>query len=259
MQSTRSPRALSAGALPLALALTLSACAASTPGQLGQDLAVLETCSTDQKVASLISIDGTGTAKSEATDAINLKIVEAIARRTAICGGNLKVTAFSSGSAATVTIYDGVLELHGATDIARLKQVDEVIAEVMDVIVASYTPAIDSLPDNGTDVIGQYRLASEYGRQLSGSALEFLLLTDGLSNLGLSTEVVLTNEEATSLADSIVMPDLTGASVTVAGLGRVAGDPLPSAMVEGLVAFYDRLCANTSASSCLSVTDWSGQ
>jgi hypothetical protein len=59
-----------------------------------------------------------------------------------------------------------------------------------------------------------------------------------------------------ALAQQTPVPDLSGASVTVAGLGRVAGRPPASAVVEGLVAFYGALCVRTKAATCTSVTDY---
>lgn len=252
------PRAISAGILTIAAAAGLASCSGSMLGQLGSDLATVETCPGEQ-FASFVLVDGTGVAGSEIVTEINLETLESIARRTAICGGRLTVGAFSAGSASTAPVYDGELELHGATDIARLKKVDELLAEVMTEVRENYGPAIASLPQTGTDVVGLYRLAAEHAAQLEGYAVEFTILTDGVNNLGINAGVVLTGEEAVALADTVEVPDLTGVTVTVAGLGRVAGDPLPSEMVEGLVAFYDRLCENTGASSCLSVTDWRGQ
>jgi hypothetical protein len=66
----------------------------------------------------------------------------------------------------------------------------------------------------------------------------------------------LTPEQASALADTVPVPQLPGAEVAVAGLGRVTGGTAPSDLVAGLVAYYDRLCARTGAASCLSVTDW---
>ena len=67
---------------------------------------------------------------------------------------------------------------------------------------------------------------------------------------------MLTPEQATDLASTVSVPALPGSSITVAGLGRINGDPAPSALVEGLVAFYDALCAKTGAKTCVSVTDY---
>lgn len=70
------------------------------------------------------------------------------------------------------------------------------------------------------------------------------------------TSQVLTPKQATDLASTVSVPALPGASITVAGLGHIDGDPAPSALVEGLVAFYNALCVKTGAKTCISVTDY---
>jgi hypothetical protein len=179
-------------------------------------------------------------------------------RRTAICGGHLVVRAFSASSGATVTIYDGELTLSGATDNARLRRVDALVEKVMAEITAKYGDAIAALPDGGSDITSVYRLAGEYTAQLGdGYQLHLYVLTDGLNNIGTDlTSQVLTPAQATDLASTVSVPALPGSSITVAGLGRINGDPAPSALVEGLVAFYDALCVKTGAKTCVSVTDY---
>lgn len=184
--------------------------------------------------------------------------IESVVRRTAICSGHLRVIVFSSSSSATTNLFDGPLRLHGATDNARLKRAPGVVDEVMGQIRQAYGPAISSLPQGGSDITAQYRLAGEWVQQLGGSfRLHLYLLTDGFQNIGVDLGArALSKDEAAALAHQVAVPLLPGASVVVAGLGRVAGDPPPSQIVEGLVAYYDALCQKTTASKCVSVTDY---
>ena len=153
-------------------------------------------------------------------------------------------------------VFDGEIEVAGATDIARLRRVPEKVEEVMGTIVENYGPAMEAAPPGGTDITGLYRLLGEHAAQLPGYRLEATILTDGLNNLGVNTERALSHDEAVALADHVTVPQLPDASITVAGLGRVADGALPSPVIEGLVAFYTRICENTGAQSCLAVTDW---
>lgn len=253
-------RGLAAGTLALTATLGLAACGEyRAPGELGELQRLLETCPTGQKLATLVEWDGTGSGRSPQTDADRLRILEEVVRKTAVCGGTLTVSVFSAGSAATVPLYDGDLELPGATDNARLRRVPESVEFIMEQIEDAYGDAIASLPARGTDINGLYRLAGERRAQLgSDYQLNFVILTDGLNNLSgtVLDAGVLTPEQAVALADQVSVPSLPGASITVAGLGRIAGSgAAPSELVEGLVAYYDRLCENTGAASCLSVTD----
>jgi len=239
----------------LSAALVLTACsslnASTTPDQ-----AILAACSADKQVAADVEIDGSGSSSGDAIATERLAITADVVRRTAICGGHLLVRAFSASSAATVTIYDGDLSLPGATDNARLRRVDALVEKVTAEITAKYSDAIAALPDGGSDITSVYRLAGEYVAQLGdGYQLHLYVLTDGLNNIGTDlTSQVLTTEQATELASTVNVPALPGSSITVAGLGRIDGDPAPSALVEGLVAFYNALCSKTGAENCVSVT-----
>jgi hypothetical protein len=241
----------------LGVALTLTACS-SPNAHTSSDQTILAACSPDKQVAADVEIDGSGSSSGDTITTERLAITADVVRRTAICGGHLLVRAFSASSGATVTIYDGDLTLPGATDNARLRRVDPLVEKVMAEISAKYGDAITALPDGGSDITSVYRLAGEYAAQLGdGFQLHLYVLTDGLNNIGTDLQSqVLTPDQATDLAAAVSVPELPGATITVAGLGRVDGDPAPSALVEGLVAFYNALCVKTDAKTCVSVTDY---
>jgi hypothetical protein len=249
-------RSAATGAL---LAATLVSCSTlNPPDDVSGDRATLSACPVDKQVAADVEIDGSGSSSGDAIATERLAITADVVRRTAICGGHLLVRTFSASSGATVTIYDGDLSLPGATDNARLRRVDALVEKVMVEITAKYGDAIAALPDGGSDITSVYRLAGEYAAQLGdGYQLHLYVLTDGLNNIGTDlTSRVLTPEQATDLASTVSVPALPGSSITVAGLGRINGDPAPSALVEGLVAFYNALCTKTGAKTCVSVTDY---
>lgn len=241
------------------LASSLAGCSlASSPGAQFGDSAILAACTPDMRIAADVEIDGSGSSSGDAITTERLAITADVVRRTAICGGHLLVRAFSASSGATVTIYDGDLTLPGRTDNARLRRVDKLVEDVMAEISAKYGDAIAALPDGGSDITSVYRLAGEYAAQLGdGYQLHLYVLTDGLNNIGTDLQSqVLTPQQATDLAATVNVPALPHASITVAGLGHVDGDPAPSALVEGLVAFYNALCVKTTATTCVSVTDY---
>jgi hypothetical protein len=241
--------------------VALSACGASSSasGELADLKQVLASCEPDTRPGSLIQIDGTASNHSAAITKQRLVAIEKIVQQTAVCSGHLRVVVFSVSSSATTVLFDGPLRLEGATDNARLKRVPALVNEVMSQIKKAYEPAIAALPLGGSDVTAMYRLASEWINQLGDPFhLQLYLFTDGVQNIGVDLGVhALTDQEATALAATFEVPKLPGASVIVAGLGRVAGPPLPSTLVEGLIVFYDSLCQRTGSARCLSVTDYS--
>ncbi len=241
----------------LGVTLALTGCSSLTTST-SPDQAILAACTTDKQIAADVEIDGSGSSSGDTIATERLAITADVVRRTAICGGHFVVRAFSASSGATVTIYDGDLSLPGATDNARLRRVHALVAKIMTQVTAKYSKAIAALPDGGSDITSVYRLAGEYAAQLgSGYKLHLYVLTDGLNNIGTDlTSQVLTPKQATDLASTVSVPALPDASITVAGLGHIAGEPAPSALVEDLVAFYNALCIKTGAKTCVSVTDY---
>lgn len=252
-----------AAACALAIVTTLPACGVgSAPrGDLAGNRKILAACDASAPQASDIHIDGSGSSASKTITEERMIAIKEIVRTTAICAGRLRVQVFAGSSAATTTLFDKPLVLHGATDVARLKRVPKLVEEVMVKIREAHELAVADLPGGGSDITGQYRLAREWIDQVGGdNQLHLYLLTDGMQTVGVDLyKKVLTKQEATDLANHMTVPKLPGASVTVAGLGRVAGSPPPSKVVEGLTSFYDALCAETDATTCHSVTTYSAE
>lgn len=258
--STSVRRRLAAASVLTTAAIT-TACGTGVTagGELGKDQQILRSCDTSAPPASLVEIDGSGSSASDQITAERMTTVASIARQTAICSGQLRVIVFSSSSAGTATLFDGSLHLDGATANARLKRVPRTVERVIYQIKQAYSPAVAGLDAHGSDITAQYRLASEWTSQVGGNArLHLYLLTDGFQTVGTSHlgSKPLTTRQAVTLANQVEMPKLPGASVVVAGLGHVAGAAPRSAVVEGLVAYYDALCHKTTATSCSSVTDY---
>lgn len=246
--------------LSLVVLVLVAACSANSPthGALAADQQVLSTCNAAAPPAADVQLDGSGSSNAEPIVEERLKATEEIVRTTAICGGRLRVSLFSATSAATAVLADRPLHLEGATDNAKLKKVSPLVAEVMASLRDKYAEAVKSLPDSGTDVSAMYRLAAEWAAQVGAPyRLHLYLLTDGFQTVNFRLDDrARSRDEAARLAGEVAVPQLPGASVLVAGLGRVADHPPASSVVDGLIAFYDALCAKTSAVSCTSVTDY---
>lgn len=236
----------------------VSGCEAGSPrGELAENQRILASCDPSAPPASLVVIDGTWSSASEAITAERMAAIESITRRTAVCSGHLRVLVFSS-SAATTTLFDGSLEIDGATTNARLKRVPKTVADVMDKVRQAYGPAVAALPQSGSNITSMHRLGAEWIAQLGGNyRLHLVILSDGCQNVSVDLCVrPLSKQEVTALVDQVAVPQLPGASVTVAGLGRVAGTPPSSDVVEQLVAFFGAVCRKTAAAECVSVTDY---
>lgn len=248
--------------LPVAGALAataLTACGGlSARGTLGADQQILASCERGAPPASMVEDDGTGSSNADSITTERMSVIRSVVRKTAICGGQLRVIVFSSSSTATVVLFDGTLHLDGATANARLRRVPHLVSGVMAQIAAAYGPAVAGLDRGGSDITAQFRLAGEWIAQLGGAyRLHLYLLSDGFQNVGVRLDDgrALSKVDAITLANRVDVPNLQRASVVVAGLGHVAGPPPASNVVEGLVAYYEALCHRTHAAQCLAVSD----
>lgn len=246
--------------LRLGITLTLGAallagCSTHAPGDIGRLQQILETCPDGQQINSYNAVDVSGTSNDPFIMREHLAYIETKIERVAVCGGgHVTVVAFGPNS-VTAPIYETDISVPGSTDLAKLRRVPGIVSDAMTEVEKNYSPAIALLPAGGTDVIGLLRLFDDSKTVRPDMVLEAAALTDGLNNQGVVLDHALMTEEATALADQIAVPTLAGSSIAVVGIGRIAGDPLPSDFIEGLKTFYTRLCENTKADSCLVVTD----
>lgn len=249
------------GIIAIVTAVLLVGCgiSSSSVGTLAENQHILASCDAAHPPATWVGIDGTGSSASGDILAERLNALQSIVRQTAVCSGYLMVRVFSASSVASATLFDGSLRQPGATSNARLQRVPKAVASVIATIQRSYHSAAANLSPNGSDIIGQYEEAAEWFEQLGGAYhLQVDLLTDGMENVGVGAvgTHALDQQQATALAARVPMPNLSGATVTVAGLGRVKGSTPTSAVVDGLVAYYSSLCHRTHAARCTAVSDF---
>lgn len=231
----------------------LAGCTATPPGDSGRLQSLLASCPVGKKINDYEALDGSGTTQSKEIAREYLAYVKSRVERVAVCGGHISIVTFGTNS-VTVPIYEGDLAVEGATDLAKLRRVPGLVEDVMAEVTKNYTPAVALLPKGGTDVTGLLRLLEEAQALRPDMELEASIMTDGLNNQGVVIDRVLSPEEASALADTVTVPQLSG-SVAIVGIGRVAGDPLSSDFIAGMKVFYTRLLERTGASSVLVMTD----
>lgn len=245
-----------AAALVLTTLAGLAACSSTLPGRLGQDQQIAAQCPGSGKLASYVLVDGTGSTRSAQIEKINLQAITRVVRETAICSGRLTVAGFGSSSGDTVPIYDGVLDATKPTENATLRAADKLTEQVRQQITAAYDPALNSLVQSRTDVNGLLPLIAQQKAQLARYTLHVVLLTDGLTNIGVDPTAAASTDAAKELADQVPVPNLSGVTVTIAGIGREAVGEIPSTVVANVTAYWQRICERSKATSCTVVTDW---
>ncbi len=237
----------------LGILVPLSGCAAEAP--LSNQAAV---ACPSQPLSSSVYLDGTGSAQSEKNTAAQVTAIGEVVARTAECEGHLIISMFGSSSGQTVTLYSGSLSVEAPTERGKSRKARELAEAVASEIASSYETARSSFTSAGTDIVGLLRLIEEQAKQAPGSQVEVLILTDGLTNIGVDPTQSSSSAEVLALADRIDLPDLSSTSLTFAGIGQTSTE-IPSQVIERVAVFWERVCERTGAAPCVVVTDLRGQ
>lgn len=255
-------RRIAAVVLAVLALLSAAACGTHPVDALAHAEQVAASCSTNGgRIAALVESDESGSRRGATGQPAQQQVIRNVAERTAICGGHLRVVIFS-GSMIGVPVFDGDLQLNGATATARLRKAPEAVDAVMEQMNAALSDASSQLTDGATDIVGQYQPAAEYLAQLSANGmfqLELTILTDGIQTAGQDLgDPALTAEQTEALAATFSVPDLPGTAVRLIGIGRQADSaPLPTPYIAALRAFHSAICERTQA-TCTVVTDAAG-
>lgn len=252
MNTTVRRRTLGA-ALLLSAATAVTACA-GIPGAGSPDPQSTASCPA-AGIATSIGIDATASFRSDLSKAAHLKVIDSHVRRTATCGGHVTVFAFASSTGATILLFDEELQVDAPTENARTRKTRKLAEQASAVIAEQYDSATSGVTGNGTDVLGMLTLFQQANAQRPDALANNVLVTDGVHNVDINPAAVLSIEAAQALADQQRVPDLSGAEVTIVGIGRQAQGELSSTVIENVTAFWERICQNTQAATCRVSTD----
>ena len=147
--------------------------------------------------------------------AARLESLQRTAEKVAACGGRLRVAAFGPTAASTARLYDGELRPRGATENARLLRVPHLADQVLKDVRGELPGVLAEVSGQSADPVSQLAAAEQFRRQLGPDyALHVVIETSGS---GPGVPIARSSE----LAANTAVPDLTGADVVVAGLGKV--------------------------------------
>ncbi|MCS4275140.1 hypothetical protein M2390_000298 [Mycetocola sp. BIGb0189] len=180
-----------------------------------------------------------------------------IATRTAVCEGTLAISTFGESSGQTVTLLDQSFSVEAPTENAKKRKQQQLAKDAAATVRDKFAAAAADTSSSATDVIGVLRLVGEAQAQRPDAVHEVILATDGVTNVGVDPAAALSREAALGLAEQVKVPDLSGVHLTFAGIGRTT-TPLPSATVEQISVFWERVCERTNAASCTVATQWKG-
>lgn len=233
-----------------ALSLMLPSCAAA-PMSEGA-----ESCPS-VPLASSVYLDVTGSSYTGTIADEYAAAVGRVASRTSACSGTLHVATFGESSGQVVTLIDQSFQVDAPTENAVRRKQQKLASGIVNDVKDKLADAASNTPTAATDVVGLLRLAVEAKSQLPDAAHEVFVFTDGFTNVGVDPAAASSVAAAVQLAEQVTVPDLAGSALSFAGIGRTA-TPVPSAVVEQVAAFWERVCERTQADSCTVATHWQG-
>jgi hypothetical protein len=225
--------------------------------RLGELKRVARTCPAHGQLAAYVAWDVRRRLRGPRIAAARLASLEKTAQRVAVCGGALRVVAFGPTAGSTARLFDSELRPGGATENARLLRVPHLVSQTMEHVEKALPGVLAEVSGRGADPVSQFAAAEQFRQQLgAGYALHVVIETSGLVHDLPTAENVSADASLSGPPADTTAPNLRGADVVVAGLGKIGrGAPMPSADVEALRVFYRKLCERTNADSCLAITD----
>ena len=176
----------------------------------------------------------------------------------AACGGTAKVVGFSASAPETFTLGEAEFPTDFGTETARLLKANDKVDDLMGEVEDNLPVAEKELTPNGTDVLAQLTLAKQYQEQVGEGDLRVLLETDGIA----TTKPVKMNtpgfdaDTAEHAAENVPLPDLSGAKVSIVGVGKATGRrQLSTEKATAIADFFTAVCERSGA-DCLVTNDY---
>jgi hypothetical protein len=168
------------------------------------------------------------------------------------CGTDLIVRAWSTaGAIRTLWGLQDHIETPGQTESGRDRRLNRAVDEAMDSVDERLQRAINELPADGSDFLAWTDLAADARHELGTERpIAVTVLDDGVQTIDPDLNQPLTIDDATRLASEhapdVDLPDTT---VTIRGVGQIAGLPAPAGgeWVPALRAFALSTCEATGA------------
>lgn len=268
MQSIRNYPIVALVVAAVIAALALSACGGMSGGSGGvadviQRLSPYASKCNGKAVNVVVDVDESGSDRGAENPLTSPRLNEiAQASDAAVaCGGSESVVAFSSSLSDSATLASTVYPTSYGTTNARLIHNSKVEAAFLVTAKAALMKPSAAVGASGTDVLSQFDLAAREAEQDPSARLEFVLETDGMSNVGAAHNAnprTFTQTDAEKDARTVTVPQLgSGTTVSMVGIGKTAASGQhqpPTAYVLALTTYYTRACLRTGARCAVTTT-----
>jgi len=213
----------------------------------------------DGQLNGYFGIDMSASARGDARlQEIRIAALKEAADQVAACGGTAKVVAFSASAPETLTLGEQDFPASFGTETARMIKADAIEGDLIGEVEDGLATAASELQPHGTDILAQLTLAKQYEEQSGEGDLFVLLETDGIAT---TKPVDMTAPQfdakaARAAAETVSVPNLSGATVDIAGVGKSTGErQLSTEKATAIVEFFTQACERSGA-ECLVTNDY---
>lgn len=236
--------ALAAMLVTLAIAPSMTGC---DPRGTGQEL--IGRCGGDARF-QVVELDDSPTQATSELVAAKVEIVRALATKTSEECGRLRVERFRGSRTDSDVIVDRNMTPGGKSPDIRRRNRGQVVEEVVQTVASALKPGVDG----GSAPLAALAHGRDMLRQKGGAKnLHLFVATDGIETeaVNLATSKLSVDSAQQFIQDAgPAIPELKGITVVVAGIGRVNGRQPPTSYTNGLLAFWNQVCARATAAVC---------
>jgi hypothetical protein len=236
------------------VALTLAGCGTATITPAGGDVS-LPDCPSRAGSLFIAAATDSGSERSSELQTARLTAIRDFALRAGACHATLRVLLVPAQTRVTVLFNGPVHQTAGTANAAARRTIRYLDTTVLPGIRRGFTTTLASPPPDRSTPTDLYQLLADIHSTHPGP-LTALLLSDFVTQTPtVNLDRALTAAQARTLAAGTPVPDLTGLTIRIAGVGTTkATTPAPAAWVAAIRTYAHTTCTRTHATDCTTTT-----
>lgn len=199
---------------------------------------------------SLLDVSASGRDRDILGERLNA--VQVDAERVADCDGELVVVAWGGSASSSEILFGGQIPVSGASEIGRDRKIPEAVEGVMEEIRDNLNDILPLSEASGHDLMAAFSIVSDFVRSRASQAagISVHIYADGVATAG-TAQINIAGINDSRVAEIVAeqnLPDLTGVSIELFGIGRVGGESEPpQQVVDTTLGYAQSLCEATGA------------
>jgi len=199
---------------------------------------------------SLLDVSASGRDRDILGERLNA--IQVDAERVSDCDGELVVVAWGGSASTSEILFGGQIPVSGASEIGRDRKIPEAVEVVMEEIHDRLNEILPLTEASGHDLMAAFSIVSDFvrSRASQASTVSVHIYADGVATVG-SAQINIAGINSARVEEIVAeqnLPNLTGVSIELFGVGRVGGgaEP-PQQVVDTTLGYAQSLCEATGA------------